>query len=195
MRKFLLIAAAVIVIAVAAFLVVVALQPAEFRIARSATIAAPANEVFAQVNSFHKWDDWSPWAKLDPNAKNSFDGPDEGEGAVFSWSGNEEVGEGSMTIVESRPHELIRIKLEFVKPFEDTSDVEFDFQPQGEQTAVTWTMHGKNNFVSKAMCLFMDMDEMIGGKFDEGLANLKNVVETETPPSDETPSDETPEDS
>src|SRR5262252_6555013 len=77
---------------VAAF---VALQPSEYRIARSATIAAPASDVFAQVNDFHKWDAWSPWAKLDPDAKTTFEGPSAGEGAVFAWAGNREIGEGA----------------------------------------------------------------------------------------------------
>jgi len=177
MRKKILIALAAIAGLIAGFLVVVALQPSEYSVTRSATIAAPVPEVFAQVNDFHKWEAWSPWAKLDPAAKNSFEGPDEGEDAIFRWTGNEEVGEGSMTIVENRPYELIRIKLDFVKPFEDTADVEFTFQPQDDQTVVTWSMAGRNNFIGRIMCLFMDMDEMIGGMYEQGLANMKQVVE------------------
>ena len=158
--------------------IVVALQPSEFRITRSVTMAAPAAAVFAQVNDLHKWDAWSPWAKLDPAAKNSFDGPAAGVGAIFRWAGNADVGEGSLTITESRPHELIRIKLDFVQPFEDTSNVAFTFRPAGDQTAVTWSMEGRNNFIAKAICLFlMDMEEMVGGKYEEGLANIKAIVE------------------
>src|SRR5438094_4163018 len=107
--------AAVVLILVA----VIALQPADFRITRTATISAPAADVFAQVNDFHKWEAWSPWAKLDPNAKSTFEGPPVGTGAIVKWSGNDEVGVGSMTITESRPNELIRIKLDFVKPPQD----------------------------------------------------------------------------
>jgi hypothetical protein len=81
--------------------------------------------VFAQVNDFHNWEAWSPWAKLDPAAKATFEGPHPGKGAIFRWAGNEEVGEGSMTITESRPSELIKIKLEFLKPFEATNTAEF----------------------------------------------------------------------
>jgi hypothetical protein len=93
LRKILLGLAAII----AVFVVVVALQPSEFRITRSAVIASPAPDVFAQVNDFHKWEAWSPWAKLDPAAKAVFEGPPAGKGAVFRWAGNSEVGEGSMT--------------------------------------------------------------------------------------------------
>src|SRR5580698_1329000 len=107
--------AIVLVIAVAA--VVVAMQPADLRITRSATIDAPAGDVFAQVNDFHKWQAWSPWAKLDPAAKNTYEGSSSGEGAIFKWSGNSQVGEGTMTLVESHPSDRIRIKLDFVRPF------------------------------------------------------------------------------
>src|SRR5947208_977042 len=92
---------------VVALVGLVAMQPADFRISRSAKMAAPADVVFAQVNDFHKWNDWSPWAKMDPAAKNTFEGPDSGEGASFWWSGNDEVGEGRMTIVKTRPSELV----------------------------------------------------------------------------------------
>ena len=162
------------------FLGVVAMQPSEFSVTRSATISAPPAAVFAQVNDFRSWEAWSPWAKKDPDARNSFEGPASGTGAVFKWSGNQEVGEGSMTLTESRPNELIRMRLDFVKPMEDTADVEFHFQPQNDQTVVTWTMSGENNFIGKIFCLFMDMDEMIGGDFEQGLANMKSVVERTT---------------
>ncbi|MBI4664316.1 MAG: SRPBCC family protein [Verrucomicrobia bacterium] len=166
------------VVIVAAFVVVVALQPAAFRVERAATIAAAPAEVFSQVNDFHKWEAWSPWAKLDPAAKNSFEGPASGTGAIFKWSGNHEVGKGSMTILESRPRELIRIRLDFIKPFKDTSTVEFTFKPEGSQTVVTWLMFGENNFISKAMCLFISIDKMVGGQFEKGLASIKSIVET-----------------
>jgi Polyketide cyclase / dehydrase and lipid transport len=177
MRKKLLIALAAVAAVLAAFAVVVAMQPSEFRVARSAIIFAPAPDVFAQVNDFHNWEAWSPWAKLDPNAKVSFAGPHSGEGAIFTWSGNSKVGEGRMTLIESKPAERIRIKLDFVKPMEGTSIAQFVFTPQGESTAVTWSMTGHNNFIAKAVCLFMNMDRMIGGDFEQGLVNLRAVVE------------------
>lgn len=162
---------------VAVLIVVVATRPAEFRVARSATISAPPPEVFAHVNDLHAWEAWSPWAKLDPQAKGTYDGPPEGEGASFAWSGNSEVGEGRMTIIESRPNELIRLRLEFVKPFKATNEAEFTFQPEGEQTLVTWSMSGRNNIMGKAVSLFMDCDKMVGGQFEQGLANMSSVVE------------------
>ncbi len=166
-----------LVVIVAAFAVIVALQPSEFRVARSGTIAAPAPAVFAQVNDFHKWEAWNPWGKIDPAMKQTYEGAPAGSGAIYTWSGNNEVGEGRMTIIESRPTELIRIKLEFMRPFAGTNTAEFTFKPEGNQTAVTWSMEGKNNFMAKAYCLFMNMDKMVGGQFEKGLAQMKSVVE------------------
>jgi hypothetical protein len=177
LKKILIGLAAVVVV----FVVVVAIQPSEFRVMRTESIAAPAPAVFAQVNDFHRWQDWSPWTKLDPEAMASFEGPRSGPGAVFAWSGNESIGEGRMTLTESRPSELIRIKLDFVRPMEGHSTAEFNFMPQGDHTDVTWSMRGQKNFVTKAVCLFMNLDKTLGGDFERGLANLKSVVEMTIP--------------
>jgi hypothetical protein len=174
MLKIILIA---VVVLVAVFIGIVAMQPAEYRIVRSAVIAAPAPIVFEQLNDFHKWETWSPWAKLDPNAKNTFDGPASGPGAMFSWAGNKKVGEGRMTVLESRPSDLVRIKLEFIKPFASSCTTEFALAPQGNQTAVTWAMFGVNNFMAKAFCMFMNMDKTVGPDFERGLAQMKAVAE------------------
>jgi hypothetical protein len=169
-----LIALAVIVIG---FLIVVATRPSDMRITRSATMSADAPMVFAQVNDFHNWQAWSPWEKLDPDMQRTYEGPTSGEGAVYTWSGNSDVGEGRMTLTDSRPDELVRIKLEFIKPFAATNTTEFQFEPRDGQTEVTWTMTGQNNFMSKAFGLFVDMDKMIGNDFEKGLNQMKAVVE------------------
>ena len=111
------------------------------------------------------------------DARRRYEGAPAGTGAVYKWAGNNEVGEGRMTMTESRPSDLIRIKLEFLKPFAGTSTAEFTFKPEGDQTAVTWSMFGRNNFIAKAVCLFMSMDKMIGGQFEKGLAQMKSVAE------------------
>ncbi len=167
----------VLAVLVVVFVGIVALQPSEFRVIRSATITAPAPVVFSQVNDFHKWEAWSPWAKLDPAMKRTYGGAPAGTGATYEWAGNRQVGEGRTTITESHPNDLIRIRLEFVKPFNCTNDVEFAFKSDGDRTAVTWSMVGKNNFTAKAVGLFMNMDKMVGGQFEEGLARMKSVVE------------------
>ena len=167
----------VIAAVIALLLVVVALQPGAFRVVRTATMRAAPPVVFAQVNDFHNWYAWSPWAKRDPAMKLTIGGAPAGKGASYAWRGNREVGEGRMTITESRPHDLVRIKLEFLKPFAATNVAEFTFEPQGDETLVTWAMTGQKNFVMKAFCLFMNMDKMIGPDFEKGLAQMKSVVE------------------
>lgn len=163
------------------FLVIVAMQPSEFKITRAATMTAPPPAVFSLVNDFHRWEAWSPWAKLDPEMKQTYAGPPVGTGSVYSWAGNKQVGEGRMTLLESRASDLIRIQLEFLKPFAAVNLTEFAFQPSGNGTTVTWNMVGTNNFIAKAACLFMNMDKMVGGDFEKGLAQMKALVET--PPS------------
>jgi uncharacterized protein YndB with AHSA1/START domain len=174
MLLYILIGLAVVVVV---FVIIIATRPDDFRVTRSATIAAPPAAMFDQVNDFHKWDNWSPWAKLDPTCKNTFDGAPAGKGAVFAWDGNNKVGAGRMTVTESQPPELIRINLEFLRPFKATNTAEFTFKPEGNGTVVTWGMFGKSNFLSKAFGLFVNCDNMIGKDFEKGLAQMKAVAE------------------
>jgi len=167
-----------LVVAIAAFAGVAALQPADFRVVRKAQIDGPPATVFPHVNELKKWDEWSPWAKLDPNAKNSFEGPPGGPGSSMFWSGNSQVGEGRMTIVESFPNRYIKFRLDFIRPFAATSMAEFNFEPNGDKTTVTWSMSGTKNFISKAIGLIMDCDKMIGGQFEQGLAQLNTAVKS-----------------
>jgi hypothetical protein len=179
MIKKILIALALVI---AVLLAVVAMRPAGFRITRSTTITAPAAAVFAQVNDFHKWEAWSPWAKLDPAMKVAYDGPPDGPGAIYTWSGNSEVGSGRMTLLESHPNDVVRIEVEFIKPIAATNTAEFTFTPQGNQTVVNWTMTGTNNFMGKAFDLVMNMDKMVGSDFEKGLARLKSTLEAAAKP-------------
>ncbi len=165
-------------VVIVAVLVIVATRPADFTITRKAAITGTPAKVFAQVNDFHNWNAWSPWAKMDPGAKNTFDGPTGQVGSVFAWAGNKKVGEGRMTLTESRPGELVRIKLEFFKPFKATNTATFTFQPSNGLTVVTWSMSGKNNFMAKAFHMLIDCDKMIGGQFEEGLSAMKSIVES-----------------
>jgi Polyketide cyclase / dehydrase and lipid transport len=159
------------------FVAIVAMQPSAFRIERSATMSAPAAAAFAQVNDFHNWDGWSPWAKLDPTMKQTYEGSAAGTGAKYSWLGNKQVGEGRMAITESRPNEFIRIDLQFIQPFKASNISEFSFKPDGQKTTVTWSMTGTKNFIFKAMGLFMSMDKMVGKDFEKGLASIREIVE------------------
>lgn len=159
--------------------IVIATRPAAFKIERSAKISAPADVVFASLNDFHAWPQWSPWAKLDPHMKTSYAGPASGPGASYSWSGDSKVGEGKMTIKDSKPNESVAIDLEFEAPMKATNLAVFTLTPSGDGVNVDWTMTGDNGFVGKAFSMVMDMDKMVGSDFEKGLASLKTVSEAE----------------
>lgn len=163
-------------VALAGFLAYIALQPAAFSVRREALIAAPPQAVYAQVDNFRNWENWSPWAKLDPNAKATFEGPETGNGAMFSWAGNSEVGEGKMTIIESVPSDFVRMRLDFIQPMAATNETIFTFKPEGDGTRMTWEMTGHNNFVARVICFFMNMDSMVGGQFEQGMANIADLL-------------------
>jgi len=166
-----------LVLVVGVFAGVAANQPDQFKIERNIKIEAPAATVFAQVNDYRGWGAWSPWEKMDPNMKTSLEGPIAGVGAILHWKGNSEVGEGTMTIAESKTNELVGLKLDFKEPMEATSTAQFTFTPQGAGTVVSWSMSGLKNFIQKAMGLVMNCDKMIGEQFERGLADLKTVSE------------------
>ncbi len=153
-------------------------QSDNFKIERSIAISAPAAKVFAQVNDFKKWAAWSPWEKMDPAMKRTFEGPAAGVGAMYSWEGNNKVGQGKMTLTESKFPELVEIQLDFLKPMKSTNQTIFTFKNEGKQTLVIWTMTGQKPFISKVCCLFMNMDKMVGGDFEKGLAAIKTIVES-----------------
>jgi hypothetical protein len=174
LKKILIGVAAVI----ALFLIIVASRPANFRVERSATLAASPAALFEQVNNHRKFTVWNPFMKLDPNVKTTYTGPDSGIGAVCSWDGNSDIGAGSCTIIESKPNERVRSRMDWKRPMEGTSTVDFTFKPSGDKTVVTWAMYGKNNFMGKMMSLFFDCDKICGPQFEQGLADLGKVVTT-----------------
>lgn len=167
-----------IVVLVVVLVVIVSLQPNTFRIERSTTIAASAEAVFPHVNELRRWEAWNPWGKIDPNMKLTYDGPSAGVGASYAWVGNNDVGEGRATITEVRANEYVQLRLEFLKPMPGVAKAEFSFKPVEAKTQVTWAMSGTNNFIGRFFCLFMNMDKMVGGQFEKGLADLKAASET-----------------
>jgi uncharacterized protein YndB with AHSA1/START domain len=172
-----LIIGAVIVAAIALVLVYAATRPDVFRVARTTTINAPPEKIFAFLGDFRKWPAWSPYEKMDPAMTRSMSGPETGVGAVYEWNGNKKVGQGRMEVIQIAPPSKITIKLDFFKPFEAHNTAEFVVQPQGSASVVTWAMHGPSPFMVKVMGLFCNMDKMVGKDFKTGLANLKAAAE------------------
>ncbi len=160
-----------------ALVVIVALQPGEFKIERSKTINAPASEVFPYVNDFKQWKAWNPFLDDDPDANITISDPDSGKGATYEWEGNSKVGKGKMVITESKPNELVKIKIEFLAPVQMTADVAFVFKEKDDKTEVIWSMAGESNLMFKAFDLVIGKDKMIGEKYEEGLKRMKKAVE------------------
>jgi hypothetical protein len=168
--------ASAIGLAAIVLLIAAALQPATYHVERSTTIAAAPERIHTFVDDFHNWQQWSPWANLDPNVKVAYSGPPSGPGAVYEWEGNNKVGKGRMEILASQSTET-SIKLDFLKPFESHTMSNFILEPQGDITRVTWTLDGPNTFMSKFMGVFVSMDKTVGKDFESGLGKLKATAE------------------
>src|SRR6478752_3223028 len=177
MFEIIAIIAVVLAIAIAVILILAAAKPDRFGIQRATTVKAPPEKIFPLINDFHQWGSWSPYENKDPAMKRSYSGATSGNGAVYAWEGNNNVGSGRMEILDSSAPSKIVIKLDFFKPFEGHNTAEFTMLPQGDATHVTWLMHGPAPFMSRVMQVFINFDNMIGKDFEVGLANLKKSAE------------------
>lgn len=178
MLKALAIILGVIVLAVAAVAAyAAATQPDTFRVSRSLDISAPPEKIYSILSDFRRSGEWSPYEKLDPGMKRTYSGAVAGKGAVYAWDGDSNAGAGRMEIVEVAPAQSVTLKLDFIRPFEASNTVEYKLEPKGTATQVSWDMHGPMPFISKVMCVFVDLDKMIGKDFEIGLANLKTLAE------------------
>lgn len=149
-----------------------------FRVERSTTIQAEPAKVYALLNDFHNFPSWSPWQKLDPAMQATHSGAPSGQGAVYSWAGNDAVGSGRMEILQAVPNTSVTVKLDFLKPFEAHNTTLYTLAPgNGGTTTVTWAMYGPSPYISKLMGVFVSMDSMIGKDFEHGLTNLKVIAE------------------
>ena len=177
MFEIIAIIAVILAIALAIILVLAATKPNSFSVQRATSIKAPAEKIFPLINDFHQWGTWSPYENKDPAMKRTFSGAASGNGAVYAWDGNNNVGSGRMEILDASAPSKIVIKLDFFKPFEGHNTAEFTMLPQGGATTLTWRMHGPAPFMSKLMQVFMNLDRMIGKDFEVGLASLKQLTE------------------
>ncbi len=154
------------------------IAPKSYHVSRSTEISKPSSEVFEYVRSLKKMDNWSPWAKKDPNMNKKFTGNDGEVGAISYWNGNKDVGEGEQEITKIVDGERIESELRFFKPWKSTSDCYFDIKDMGNgKTQVTWGFSGKNKFPMSLFGLFVSMDKMVGKDFEEGMASLKTLME------------------
>lgn len=177
LKTVLLTIAALLATGIVVVLILAAMRPDTFSVQRATTINAPAERIYPLIADFRAWEAWSPWEKKDPDLTRSYSGAESGLGARYAWAGDKNVGEGSMEIVEANAPGRIGLKLDFLKPFEAHNNVVFALAPHGPATTVTWTMTGPTPFLFKILHVVMNMDKMVGGDFEAGLAALKAKAE------------------
>jgi hypothetical protein len=166
-----------VVLVVGVVLAVAATRPNDFRVQRSASIKAPPEKIFPHINDLHAFNTWNPFNKKDPNIKGSYSGATSGPGSAYAFEGNKDVGRGRIEITDSRPASEVRMNLHILAPMEGRNVVEFTLHPKGDSTSVSWAIQGPMPYLSKVFSLFCDMDAMIGREFENGLADLKTIVE------------------
>jgi uncharacterized protein YndB with AHSA1/START domain len=168
------------IVAFVAILLVAALfVKGDYKVEREITINKPKQQVFEYVKLLKNQDNFSKWAGMDPNMKKEYKGVDGAPGFVSAWdSDNKDVGKGEQEIKSIKEGERIDYELRFIKPMESTEAAYITTEPVSEtQTKVKWGFSGKMTYPTNLMCLFMDMDKMVGPDFETGLGNLKNILE------------------
>jgi len=165
---------AVVILGIVAY---AALQSADYQVSREIVVKASPEAVFPYINSSKKSNEWMPWAASDPEMKMTHSGPEEGVGSKSNWESKGKMGTGEAEIVESQPNQSVKTKLTYLKPMEMSQIAEVSLTPSAEGTLVRWSVAGRNDLIGRVVCLFMNMDKMVGGEFEKGLANLKRMVE------------------
>jgi hypothetical protein len=158
---------------------VIASRPSSYLIERSTHVLAPSRAVYERVADFRRWSEWSPWAHLDPQMKQSFAGASSGVGAEYAWTSDSRLGAGTMSIVEARTDERVTIRMHLTQPLTSTSTTELHLSPEGGGVRVAWTMHGRRGFLEKAAAFLARVDATLGKDFEDGLAALKRSAEAD----------------
>lgn len=158
------------------------LLPREARVLRTVDIAAPPATVYAIVSDLRRFNEWSPWLELDPNAEFTFTGPVEGVGQTMNWqSSNPNMGTGSQTIARLEQEKAVEVDLNFGAMGPALAFTDLEPTPIG--TRVTWGFSTDLGFNPVARYMGMMFDGWIGGDYERGLTKLKAVAETAAAPS------------
>jgi uncharacterized protein YndB with AHSA1/START domain len=177
MLKAIVISALVLAIVIGVLVAYASTRPDTFSVQRSANINAPAEAIYPLITSLQRMNTWNPFVDPDPAIKITYSGHESGKGAIHTWSGNRNVGEGRIEITDVTAPSRVVMKLDMLKPMEAHNTVEFLLHPNGNGTTVTWAISGQQPLIGKVMTLFADCDKMIGSQFEKGLASLKAIAE------------------
>jgi len=150
-----------------------AIGPKNFNTERSLTIDAPKNMLFNMVNDFKVWEKWSPWYDKDPAMKVEYGPTTQGVGASYSWSGNEEVGAGTMTAIESSVGAIHKSKMVF-EGFDEPSTAEFNFNDKEGKTEVVWKHYSESDlpFLIRGYMLITGAKKKMEKDFENGLNKM-----------------------
>jgi len=168
----------IIVIITLVFIILVIAAPKAYTVSRSIIIDKPVGDVFQYLKSIKNQDNWSPWRKKDLNMTQEFIGEDGKIGFISKWKGNKNVGEGEQEILAIIENESIETQLRFFKPWKSKSiGTLLVDKVEDNKTLVTWDFSGKNPVPFNIFMLFFNMDKTVGKDFEEGLADLKRLLE------------------
>jgi uncharacterized protein YndB with AHSA1/START domain len=168
-------AAAVLVVAAGALAAYAATRPDSFKVARTLTIAAPPERLFALINDLRGFNRWNPFERKDPG-RGAHSGADAGVGASYAWD-SPKLGKGAMTIMEASAPGKVVMRLDFQTPFKAQNIATFTIVPRDGGSEVTWAMEGPAPLITKIMDVVIGMDRMVGGDVADGLRNLKALAE------------------
>jgi hypothetical protein len=167
--------AAVLLLPIIGILGYAATLPDTFRVTRSLSMAAPPERIFPLINDLKQMNQWNPFAKQDPTIKIVYRGPASGKGATYSWTGSK-AGEGTLEIIGSRMPSSVSMQLDMTRPMESHNTIVFSLELNGSMTHVNWTMTGDCPYIAKVIGVIFNMEKMIGGEFDKGLADLRALA-------------------
>lgn len=166
----------IILVLIAVVLIAVFAVSEKYHFEKSVVVNAPVEKVYPHIASTKAFNEWNPWLKLDPAMKMEYSGTQGQIGDRYCWdSKNDDAGAGCQEIVELVPNQKQKTKMEFKRPFEDTSYSEIILTPQGNQTKVTWTLDSELERPKNLMAFFMN--GMMDKSYGEGLTKLKEIVE------------------
>jgi len=161
------------------FLGYVSTRESKFNYVRSGVIKAPAEKIYPYISDFKLGGEWSPYEKVDPNMKKTYEGTPGQPGHKMSFQGNKDAGSGRIEILNAVPNESVELKLTMTEPFQAENIVIYKLTQEGSGTRFSWSMSGDGGFMTKLISVFIDCEKMIAGQFDQGISNLKTLVESQ----------------
>lgn len=169
----------IILILVAIPLITALFVNKSYEVSKDIIINKPVEEVFDYVVILKNQDEFSVWAKMDPEMKKSYKGEDGTVGFISTWeSDNDEVGKGEQEIIAIVQNQKIDYELRFIEPFQSISSATMTFEKINEtSTKITWKFTGKMSYPFNLMLILADFEGMIGKDLEEGLTNLKDILE------------------